>query len=127
MRLAMAIMIAAAGAGLPASLPEQAAGWSAARPAAVYDQRSIFEYLDGHGEVYLAYGMSRCLARRYAGPEGEGDVLVDVFELSSSADAFGVFSHSRDGEAVSVGQGASLASGTLLFWKGRHFVSVYAE
>jgi hypothetical protein len=127
MRLATAVMIAILGSGSPFSLPDECAGWKATGPPAAYDAQSIFRYLDGHGEVYLAYGMDRCLARRYSGPAGEGDIVVDVFEMASSADAFGVFSHSRDGETVPLGQGASLAFGTLLFWKGRYFVSVYAE
>jgi hypothetical protein len=126
MLLAGAVMIATA---LPALLtfPDEAAGWKAAAPADRYDRRTIFEYIDGHGEVYLAYGMSACDTRRYAGPEGEGDVVVDAFLMASPADAFGVYTHSREGEPADVGQGASYGYGTLFFWKGRHFVSVYAE
>jgi hypothetical protein len=126
MLLAGAVMIATA---LPASpaLPDEAAGWKAVGPAVGYDRRTIFEYIDGHGEVYLAYGMSACDTRRYAGPAGEGDVVVDVFEMASPADAFGVYTHSREGEPADVGQGGSYGYGTLSFWKGRHFVSVYAE
>jgi hypothetical protein len=126
MLLAGAVMIAAALPALP-TLPDEAAGWKAAAPADRYDRRTIFKYIDGHGEVYLAYGMSACATRRYAGPEGEGDVVVDAFEMASPADAFGVYTHSREGEPAGVGQGGSYGYGTLSFWKGRHFVSVYAE
>jgi hypothetical protein len=126
MLLAGAIMIATALPALP-TWPDEAAGWRAAGPAERYDRRTIFEYIDGHGEVYLAYGMSTCDTRRYAGPEGEGDVIVDVFEMASPADAFGVYTHSREGEPADVGQGGSYGYGTLSFWKGRRFVSVYAE
>jgi hypothetical protein len=120
-------MIAVALLGAPPTLPDEAAGWKAAAPPDRYDARTIFQYIDGHGEVYLAYGMTACDARRYTGPTGEGDVVVDVFEMASPADAFGVFTHSREGEPVDLGQGASYGYGTLSFWKGRHFVSVSAE
>ncbi len=126
MLAAGAVMIATALSALP-TLPDQAAGWRAVAAADRYDARTIFQYIDGHGEVYLAYGMSACQARRYAGPEGEGDVVVDLFEMASPADAFGVFTHSREGEPADVGQGSSFGYGTLFFWKGRYFVSVYAE
>ncbi|HXK08532.1 MAG TPA: DUF6599 family protein [Vicinamibacteria bacterium] len=126
MPLPEAVMLAAM-LGLPPALPDEAAGWKAAGPADRYDGRTIFRYIDGHGEVYLAYGMAACLARRYAGPAGEGDVVVDVFEMASPADAFGVFTHSREGEAADVGQDSSYGYGTLAFWKGRYFVSAYAE
>ena len=126
MLLAGAVMIATALPALP-TMPDEAAGWKAAAAPDHYDTRTIFQYIDGHGEVYLAYGMTACAARRYAGPVGEGDVVVDVFEMASPADAFGVFSHSREGEPLDVGQGATLGYGTLSFWKGRFYVSVYAE
>ena len=120
-----ALMIATAVPALP--LPGGAAGWKAATPADRYDRRTIFEYIDGHGEVYLAYGMKACDTRRYAGPPGEGDVVVDAFEMETPAGAYGAFTHSREGEPADVGQGGSFGYGTLLFWKGRYFVSVYAE
>ena len=91
-----------------ANLPREVAGWRAVDEDEVYDQESIFSYIDGQAEVYLAYGMKRCLARRYVGPEGEPDIVVDLFELASAADAYGVFTHDRDGEDIDVGQGALL-------------------
>jgi hypothetical protein len=111
----------------PQSLPAEAGGWRSVGPPARYDAETIFQYIDGHGEVYRAYGMIACLAQRYAGPAGESDIVADVFEMPSSADAFGVFSHTREGEPADVGQGASFGYGTLAFWKGRFFVSVTAE
>jgi hypothetical protein len=77
--------------------------------------------------VYLAYGMERCLARRYSGPEGEPDIVLDLFELPSAEDAYGVFTHDREGDDIDIGQGALLRTGWLSFWKGRWFGSIYAE
>ncbi len=114
-------------AGLSFTLPDAAAGWKAAEAPARYDSKTIFQYIDGHGEVYLAYGMVACFAQRYSGPTDEGDVVLDIFEMDSPAAAYGVFTHSRDGDPVVVGQEGTLAFGTLLFWKGRYFVSVYAD
>jgi hypothetical protein len=114
------------GAGAPV-LPTEAAGWRAVDEGQVYDTETIYNYIDGHAEVYMAYGMVRCLSRRYSGPEGEPDILLDLFEQASPADAFGVFTHDRDGEEVDVGQGALFRHGWLSFWKGRWFGSVYAE
>ena len=109
------------------ALPSEIAGWRASGGDQIYDTETIFQYIDGHAEVYLAYGMSRCLARRYSGPSGEPDIVLDLFELASAADAYGVFTHNRDGDEVDVGQGALLRTGWLSFWKGRWFGSVYAE
>ncbi len=108
-------------------LPVQVGEWRGAEEWEIYDPETIFSYIDGHAEVFLAYGMKRCLARRYAGPEGEPDIVVDLYEVGSPADAFGVFSNDQDGEAVEVGQGAFFRSGWLSFWQGSWFGSVYAE
>jgi hypothetical protein len=125
--LALGALVTALGILEPQALPAEAAGWRVVGPPARYDAETIFQYIDGHGEVYRAYGMIGCLAQRYAGPPGEGDIVADVFEMASAADAFGVFSHTREGEPADVGQGASFGYGTLAFWKGRHFASISTE
>lgn len=107
--------------------PVEAAGWWAADDGEVFDTQTIFSYIDGHAEVYLAYGMKRCLSRRYTGPDGEPDIVLDLYELASPADAFGVFTLDQDGEVADVGQGASYRHGWLSFWQGSWFGSVYAE
>jgi hypothetical protein len=112
---------------LRAALPDSAAGWIGEDEDAMYDTESIYSYIDGHAEVYLAYGMGRCLARRYRGPDGESAIVVDVFEMSTPADAFGVFTHDRAGDPVPIGTDGLFRYGWLSFWKGPFFVSVYAE
>jgi hypothetical protein len=107
-------------------LPAAAAGWTADGDEQLFDTESIYGYINGHAEVYLAYGMKRCASRRYLAPGGEGEIVVDLFEMASPADAFGVFSHDRDGDDVLVGQGAIYRLGWLSFWKGPWYGSVYA-
>jgi hypothetical protein len=112
---------------LRAVLPDSVAGWVAEDEGTTYDTESIYSYIDGHAEVYLAYDMRRCLARRYLGPGTEAGISVDVFEMSTPADAFGVFTHDRDGDPVAIGTDGLFRYGWLSFWKGPFFVSVYAE
>jgi hypothetical protein len=114
-------------ASLRPLVPAQAGAWQAADRGELYDRESIFSYIDGHAEVYLAYGMKGCLARRYTGPSGEADIALDVFEMASPADAYGVFTYDRDGERVDIGHDGLYRYGWLSFWKGSFFVSVTAE
>jgi len=53
--------------------------------------------------------------------------VLDIFDMRSSEDAFGVFTHDQDGEPVDVGQGGLYRSGWLSLWKDRFFVSIYME
>ena len=108
-------------------MPVEVAGWRSVDDSQAFDTESIYTYIDGHAEVYMAYGMVRCLSQRYSGPEGEPDIVLDLFEQASPADAFGVFTHDRDGEDVDIGQGGLFRHGWLSFWKGHWFGSVYAE
>jgi len=105
-------------------LPLEVAGWKADGAGDVYDTESIFAYIDGHAEVYLAYGMKRCVSQRYTNPGDDAEIIVDLFEMASPADAFGVFSHDRSGEIVDVGQGGVFRFGWLSFWKGSWYGSV---
>jgi hypothetical protein len=107
-------------------LPDAVRGWQADGADHVYDAETIFEYIDGAGEVYRAYNMKALLSRRYK-QAGRPDIIADVFDMGSAADAFGVFTHDLDGEDPSVGQGAVYKGGLLSFWKDRYFVSVFSE
>ena len=92
----------------------------------VFDAETVFDYIDGAGEVYRSYNMRRLVARRFH-KDGRPDIVVDAFDMGTAEDAFGVFTHDLDGEDASTGQGSAYKSGLLSFWKDRYFVSVYAE
>lgn len=92
----------------------------------VFDAETIFEYIDGAGEVYRSYNMKILVARRFH-KDGRPDIVVDAFDMGSAGDAFGVFTHDLDGEDAGIGQGSVYKAGLLSFWRDRFFVSVYAE
>ena len=111
---------------LQTGLPKQILIWSAAREDRIYDSETIFGYIDGAAEVYRAYNMRRCLSRRYASPDGPA-IVLDIFDMGSSDDAYGVFTHDPEGEVVELGQDGRLRPGWLNFWKDRFFISIYSE
>lgn len=109
-----------------AALPRQMGMWTAEPKDRMYDAETIFHYIDGAGEVYRAYNMRNCLSRHYTSPSGPA-IVLDIFDMGTSEDAFGVFTHDRDGRPVEIGQGGLYRPGWLSFWKGRFFVSIYTE
>lgn len=110
---------------LAGRVPRELEGLRADGEDGRYDSKTIFSYLDGGAEVYLAYRMRGCWAREYAAADLVA--TLDVFEMGSPADAFGMFSEDPDGDAVAIGQGSRLKPGWLSFWKGRFFVSVTVD
>jgi len=91
-----------------------------------FDAETIFDYIDGAGEVYRSYNMKLLVTRSFH-KDGKPDIVVDLFDMGSPEDAFGVFTHDLDGEDARVGQGSNYKAGLLSFWKDRYFGSVYAE
>lgn len=106
-------------------IPGSAGPWQAEADE-VYDPETIFSYIDGAGEVYRSYNFRLLVARRFH-KDGRPDIVVDLFDMGSPADAFGVFTHDLDGQEAGIGQGSRYRAGLLSFWKDRYFGSVYAE
>jgi hypothetical protein len=107
-------------------LPDSILTWTKGEQDILYDDRTIFDYIDGAAEVYRAYNMQGCLSRRYETPGGPA-VILDIFDMGSSEDAFGVFTYDQDGKELELGQGAFYRAGWLSMWKHRYFVSIYTE
>lgn len=107
-------------------IPEITRDWTAVDEFEAYDRESIFDYIDGAGEVYRQYDFRQLLVKRLK-KTNHPSITVELFDMGSSRDAFGVFSHSREGEDASIGQGSEFRGGLLCFWKNRFFICIYAE
>jgi hypothetical protein len=106
-----------------ARLPAQVGQWKRAHEPARYDRKSLFDYIDGGAELYLAFGFQQAIAFEYLADKDD-EIKVDVFDMGSARGAFGVFAHGRESVAAEVGQGSDYGGGLLTFWKHRWFVSV---
>jgi len=111
---------------LGARIPKQFKSWTAEPKDRFYDGETIYSYIDGGAELYKAYNMRQCLSRRYRATQ-EPSIILDIFDMGTPDDAFGVFTHDTDGNAIDIGQDARYRTGWLSFWKHRYFVSIYLE
>lgn len=107
-------------------IPERIVDWTAVAEFETYNRKTIFDYIDGAGEVYRQYGFRQLLVRRYKRTDYPS-ITVELFDMGNSRDAFGVFSHSREGKDANIGQGSEFRGGLLCFWKNRFFACIYAE
>lgn len=117
---------AGAGPDLLSMLPVRVGAWSASAGDAVYAGRAIFEYMDGAGEIYLAYRFRSLAVRQYSRPS-HPPIVAELYDMSHPEDAYGVFTYDTDGTPGSVGQGSLYSAGLLRFWKGRYFVRLLAQ
>lgn len=113
--------------GFYRSLPEGTRGWRKIGRDATYDRRNLFDYIDGGAELYLTYDFRRVFVRRYAREgDAESEIVLDVYEMGSAEEAYGLFSAEREDEPVGIGRDSEYGGGLLRFWKGRYFVSLVA-
>jgi len=106
--------------------PAEVAGWKWDGKENHYNRKTIFDYIDGAGELYIAYNFTGVKVRRYE-KANEPPIIAEVYDMGTSEDAFGVFSFERQDEEAGIGQGSEFGGGLLRFWKGRFFISVFAE
>src|SRR3989304_4594407 len=81
-------------------LPDDLNGWQALTqtgPDKTYDRTTLYDYIDGAAEPYLTFQFRQVVARRYE-KEGQPSIVVDLFDMGSSKDAYGLFSFHREEE-----------------------------
>ena len=133
-RLALGAALALLSAGVTMSqsleklysvLPDEVSGWKKAAPPDTYDKTNLFDYIDGGAELYISYNFQKLLAVRYKGA-GDEEIVIDMFDMGNSYNAYGLFSHGREREDGLAGQGSEYNAGLLAFWKDRCYVSILA-
>jgi hypothetical protein len=105
------------------SIPVQFGEWVMSGDDAVYDRETLYDYMNGGAEVYLSYDFRDVWVRRFVGPNGD-EIALDVYDMGSAPEAFGVYSTSVEDPDAGIGQGSEFGAGLLKFWKGEYFVSV---
>lgn len=107
-------------------LPARVGEWRKPAQPIYYDRKTLYDYIDGGAELYLAFDFVRATTFAYTAGRGDeiDEIKVDVFDMGSPRGAFGVFAHGREAMAAEVGQGSEYGGGLLTFWKHRWFVSV---
>lgn len=107
-------------------VPSEIYGWKAQDEVETYDRETIFDYIDGAGEIYLMYDFREVIVFRFTKAE-QPNILVELFDMGSSEDAYGIFSHAREGEDQGIGQGSEYRGGLLCCWKNKFFVCISSE
>jgi len=106
-------------------LPREINSWKV-KEDRIYDPDTIFRYLNGSSEIYRAYDFKLLFARHYE-RSGQPTIIADLFDMATDSNAYGIFSHGNEGYDAGIGQGSNYMGGLLSFWKGRFFVSLFAE
>jgi hypothetical protein len=130
----LCLTLACSGNGRKMSSPEDLANlmpnhvgeWKQVGELQRYNRESIFDYIDGAGEVYLQYGFRDCVVADFT-LHDEPRITVEIDDMGSSQDAYGMMTHVREAPDIGIGQGSQKVGSTLYFWQDRYFVSISPE
>lgn len=107
-------------------LPEKILDWKTEGEVEQYDRTTLYDYMDGGAEIYLDFDFKNVTVRRYTDEE-ENEIVLDIYDMGSPEEAFGIFSIEREDEDIGIGQDSEYGPGLLRFWKDRFFVSIIAK
>lgn len=116
--------------GMP--LPNQVGAWKLSEGPRRIEPKTIFDYMNGGGELYLGYRFRYLDVYDYRDP-ADTQILLEIYQMETSDDAFGLLSLDSDGQVVQFGSGDTPAgrgiygAGLLRLWSGDVFVRILAE
>ena len=108
-------------------LPETIGEWSKSSESGMYDAENLYSYINGGAELYISYQFLSLISQSYLNDEDD-EIKIDIFDMESSQNAYGVFTHSRESIDAFVGTNieSEYAAGLLTFWKGSYYISILA-
>lgn len=107
-------------------MPDSIDGWLKITDDRIFNQENLYDYIDGGAELYLSFGFSKVFNRIYSNATGH-EILVDIFYMNSTQDAFGVFSFTIGTIGNDYGQQSQIAPGAIVFWKDKYYVSLFSN
>jgi Family of unknown function (DUF6599) len=113
------------GAGPKALLP-QVQGWKLSEAPRTYLPAALFEYIDGAAENYLSYGFQELAVADFKSDKGQAALTVEIYDMGSSLNAFGIYSAERypGSRYLEIGAQGYYEEGTLNFFAGNDYVKL---
>jgi hypothetical protein len=104
----------------------QPSGWAPTGEEQAFDAETLYDLVDGQADSFFAYGFERVTVRNYESGAEEA-LRVEIWQLATPADAYGLFTTFRSGIPVDVGlEGDGDPGRRLDFWQDRYFVRLFA-
>ena len=107
-------------------LPEKFGEWKTDGQVEQFDRSTLYDYMNGGAEIYLDFDFKNVTVKRYTDSD-ENEIVLDIYDMGSSEEAFGIFSIEREDEDIGIGQDSEYGPGLLRFWKDRFFVSIISK
>jgi hypothetical protein len=110
---------------VPKAGPE---GWALRDAPETFTKETLFEHIDGQADLFLQYGFEKSVFAVFRNANSSDDLIeVDIYDMKTPLNAFGVFSRFRQEEKpAGIGLDSHLADRSAIFYKGTYFVVLQA-
>lgn len=90
-----------------------------------YEGKELFNYLDGKAENYLAYKIKSLSIQEYQNNSGI-TLTIEIYNMASTQDAFGIYSLTRNPETrfVEIGNEGIITAYAVEFWKANFYIKL---
>jgi len=109
--------------------PDLTINWQLDGQILKYSKDNLFEYIDGEAELFFPYGFQKLLVGNYVYRlDPKQTITVDIYEMGSGLDAFGVYSKFRTPylNFANFGCEGFIDENILRFYKDKYFVNITA-
>lgn len=121
--------VSSAPVGVESLLPrgKAAEGWSLVEGPKIYTTKTLFKRIDGQAELFFKYGFQKSAFGMYQNQKNrEHQIELDIYDMGSVLQAFGIFSRSRNEDRpMGLGLDSYLYEGSAFFYQGKYFVMLY--
>jgi len=105
----------------------QVAGWTRASEVLTYEADNLWEYINGAAELFVEYDVQTCRTADLT--SGDVTVTVDLYDMGTPLNAFGVFNRESPGKGIPLPQATAAVVSPpyqALLLKGATYVKVNA-
>ncbi|MBN2575192.1 MAG: hypothetical protein JXP73_11575 [Deltaproteobacteria bacterium] len=103
-----------ADAALRALFEPAPAGTKIKEKVTLYDEKGLFDYIDGAAPIFIERGYRKLAASELATPEGS-DLVCDVYDMAKPENALSIFDKEKSAQAKPVSDWPEAITGPMSF------------
>jgi hypothetical protein len=109
--------------------PDFMPDWTFDLEPQIYTKENLYEYINGEAELYNSYTFETMVTAVYVSKQNDSHTQsVDIYDMGTPLDAFGVYSNFRNPDAQygDIGAQAIISEYNIRFYQGRFYVNLNA-
>lgn len=100
--------------------------WTLSEAPQIFIPGTLFEYINGAAEAYLSYDFKELLVAQFKKNGSEASLTVEIYDMGSGKNAFGIYSAERFPESmfIAAGNQGYIEEGALNFLTGHYYIKL---